>query len=610
MNSTVNNISEITKRVKPLGGKVPDMPIAAIEWNVLVDSLLALLTIESVQQQTSSALLEQRYALREHAHPGAVSFNWLDADLQARIGSGGLNATTQTALSTLTQNVTETRGEVKRLTESNDSLQSAVERFSISDADRAGSVRRLETQFITLADHGPHMERIDGDLRIVNEKLGGVLGLERLLTVNGKPVDLAAMQAAIKAFEDVQKAVGGEDGVLIESRRLERDIRELQDTAGTGTALEARFVALEARLKEALDQRLEQLGHDLETKQTAALQTALDALEARLSERIGNVEKSLTTINKDVEKAVVAVLGPRIDAAVFVTEKNLKERMDDAAGKIRIDFAAADDKLRTDLGKRTDDTDAKIRADFVAADDKLRIDINKRTDDADAKIRADFVAADDKLRTDINKRTDDTDAKIRADFVAADDKLRTDINKRTDDADAKIRADFVAADDKLRIDINKRTDDADAKIRADADLTTKRVDGILTSLQSAFVALSKQAALDLGNAEKRANDRMDAGDAKIRFDLTGDALPTLVANAVRSALANQPEQVRIEVMNQLAALKLDVQLRETMDGMRKDLLQITTTQQVTINSHTDVLGSHTAKLIDHEKRITILQATR
>lgn len=570
--TTPASISQISERVRPLAGKQPTMPIAAHEWNVVIDTLLEVLRLEALQQQTANTLLEQKYALREHAHIGAVAFDWLNADLQSRIGAG-VNAATQAAVSGLTQKFTRTSEDVKRLSDDAGTLQRSIERFAVNDVDRAQAVRSLEAQVLRLADHEPRMTRIDSDLRIVNEKLVKVLDLERrLVDSDGKPIDFAGLESEIRAFDDVREAVSDADGKLIQVRQLQLELNELKDIAGAGSALEQRFLGLEERLTKKMQETLDTRLAGMEARLNAALQSAAEASTLALSaaeSRIGaEVAAADAKVKKDLQDEIAAVR-TGFAAADTALETRVNRRMDDADTRIRTDFAAADAAVETRLNTAVQNANSTGSVALSAAEARL----NKRMDDADVRIRGEFAAAD----TALEARTKVSDAQIRTDLAAADTTLEARVNKRMDDADTRIRTDFAAADTTVRAEFAA----GDTKIRSDFT-------GVAATIRADFIAADSVVA-----------KRVDDTAVKIRSEFA------IVDTAIRKEFAAADAQIRLDFA--AADKAISTTLEEKANAIGGQLELIASAARLGISELKGRADGIDAKITNHEGRIKKLE---
>src|SRR5262245_39926457 len=139
-------IVELVQRVGPLAPKQRGMPIEAEDWNALVDVLRGILSIDRVQEETTQASLDLRFAAKEHEHLGEVTVAWLDPELQARIGQGGASALGQTVAAEIDQKITSLSAEVARLTAAVAELRTAGDRASVAEIDRAKMLREFETR--------------------------------------------------------------------------------------------------------------------------------------------------------------------------------------------------------------------------------------------------------------------------------------------------------------------------------------------------------------------------------------------------------------------------------------------------------------------------------
>jgi hypothetical protein len=113
----LGRIAELTGRLGPLAGKTRGMKIEADEWNALIDVMRGLLEIDRSQEEIVDTALDEKFAAKNHAHPGEVSIDWLDANLQVRLQDAGGSISVRAALSDMDSKVKSLTTEVSRLTE-------------------------------------------------------------------------------------------------------------------------------------------------------------------------------------------------------------------------------------------------------------------------------------------------------------------------------------------------------------------------------------------------------------------------------------------------------------------------------------------------------------
>jgi hypothetical protein len=247
-------ITELATTVAKLGSKSRGMTVSAADWNQLVSVLNALLTIDADQDSDVEGTLSQSYARADHAHDGEVSLSWLDADLQARLSTGGSDPiSTRQAMASLQKSVSELRSEVAELRERVEKQTTRIDLSVTKELERATKLIDFEGRFRGIEGLRATVAGIATTQTAIAKNFNEVLQFRGQLTdtATGALIDVAALRTEVKKLNDIAVGLKGVDSQRF--NELELKLKELQlPSAGgvSGAVLDGRFAEFETRLND------------------------------------------------------------------------------------------------------------------------------------------------------------------------------------------------------------------------------------------------------------------------------------------------------------------------------------------------------------------------
>lgn len=387
--TTVTRIGELEQKLAPLAKKQSGMPIEADDWNALVSTVLSILGIDRIQEDSTRATLTDRFALKEHQHLGAVTIDWLDDDLRTRMGGGGTAVALQQTIDNLQKRVGELSAEVKRLQTTHGQLQQTIDTFSVNDTDRGKAVRTLTDRVDKLGDLGRQVQGLGRDFTTLQAGVTDVRELrKKLLDEAGAPIDFVGIRNDVRALQVLGENLNGVDGKPIRLRDIELQLREVKDVSGVGDGLQVHFTNFAAEVKKDVlttvtaqvsaasetlfSQQKDQISLGVKSAVDAASAAQATAVKGLLTESEGRLTTSLsTTLLKTIRdeqtprfktmEDKLAQVDPRITAAVNALKPELTAAVENTVRpKITTELQAVINRATTDLGTRATATEALV----------------------------------------------------------------------------------------------------------------------------------------------------------------------------------------------------------------------------------------------------------
>ncbi len=235
---TVTRVATIVDGLAPLADATAGEPVRADEWNALVGAVIDLARIALAGAQATNVRLDAHFAAADHEHLGAVGPTWLDATAREQLEGfrGRLDVEQDLALSRRT--VVELSTRVDRLSADVESLRRQL--LSVEDND-LGRLRRLDRVANTveaLSQQDADVREIRSTLHGLRTQVGMALSLRSQLSdVEGNPIDLVAMRAAVNGLSADRARLLDAAGDVVDARRVEQrlallETRETSDAGG------------------------------------------------------------------------------------------------------------------------------------------------------------------------------------------------------------------------------------------------------------------------------------------------------------------------------------------------------------------------------------------
>lgn len=549
-------IAALVDRLIGLGAKRTGMPVAADDWNALVDAVRGVLDVAAAQDAANDPMLDQRFAPADHSHLAEVTNEWLAAELRAAIGTGTAPASVGAVVAT-----TRTAAQLNRLLEETGRLrlvqedqQARIDRAVVGDLDRTKEVTDLR-----------------GKVAAVNDLRGVVNGLEDRL--RGTSADITALNTLRDSLTDAAGApidVGALKTSVTELARLRDNLTDAQGNLVRMTDVLAKID--EQRVNEPggdLDGRFDDLRSELDTRLSEQTATAEDRLRLSADERAEQLRGGLTAqLDSSVAAAQVEV-ERSTDARITVAEQRLDASVaaaaDSVAASLRPELTAL---IRTTVSDGLADVDGRITAAVdaarVAVHDSLSAEL---TAAASAAADARTAAVLDPLRTQVDEMSarlsgldDAVQASVTASLDARLNQLLDDVDTRTaarlDEARAALAQTVSAEVDRV---VESRVGDLDERIGRAVDTRLSDVDGRIDQ---------RVAARTAGLADQvRSEVQVQLGDIDLDGSLRG--LESRLTTSLHADMAAM--ETRLEARRSTTLTELATQLRTENEAGRISL---------------------------------------
>jgi len=516
----LDRIAALMDRLSPLAGKTRGMRIEADDWNSLVETVQGTLQVERAQDQSTQAQIEDRFALKEHDHLGQVTVAWLDADLQARIGSGDSSIATRAALADMDGKITSFGTELGRLSDISATQGRLLDQSQVDELDRSRKLKQFDDRFAGVENLRTLVSGLSNDVNAVKTNVNTVLQLRQSLRdPAGNPLDVAKMRDDITGLQALTENFKGVDGNPLRLRDIEIKLGQVSDAVGTGAAggLDVRIgnavAAAEGRLTTKVDERAAGLKDSFNADITAS--------ENRLRGEL--------TASTDASRAT---LGQSLNDQIGAAEGRINTQVD-----TKIAQSAADSNERI-LAAATSAMDARL----AQIPDQVRAVATSVVNDLRSGLR-------DELTTNLTGSFD-------AQFKALDTKVST----RMDATDARV-SDVQASIPSVvggQLDAFGR----DFETRLNANLDTRIAKASDTLKQDLITIIKGSVADGIGNLDARIASGLDARLA---------TLDDRIGRAVTAATRNLSQDIAAEVGRQIASADIAGQLQTANDALAQQL---------------------------------------
>lgn len=508
-------IAELSDQIVPLGKKARGMRLTADDWNQIVSVVSAMLGIDRAQDDDTESRLDAAYARADHQHPGQVTLEWLDADLQARLASGDGPIAMRQMLAAMQKTVDGLNEQVSQLKDLVEKQQTVIDASASDEIDRRRQLALLETRFASIEDLRVTVGGIATSQTALEKNVKAVLDLRGKLTdAAGKPIDLSALATKVDGLQSLRDSLTGVDGKPLRLKDIQVQMLDLSDKlplAGTGgiagpifdpQILVAANKSLEEKLIADSEARIEMLRSEL----LAADDKVSSTLNVKIDQGLAAAQTSTIAAATDLVKASETRLGTSVTSQVADARKTLAASLRDQA-------------------------DAAVTAGLANVDTRIGSAVDLRVATLGTKLASD-------LDTSISAKTDQ---KIAASTATLGTRLAT------------VETNVAAAQAAIPTQVDKRVADATAALQVRFD---GQIDQKTAALQASLAPIIDQ----------RVNAGVDAGLIKIRgaaSQTVTDALANLdtrIATSVTSATRTLPDQVSSQVKTQLAQANIPGQI--------------------------------------------------
>lgn len=453
----------LSERLLPLRGKRRGDPIQAEDWNTIVQTCLSILQMLQNEEEASRARLEANFARREHQHLGEVSLSWLDPELQQRIG-GAVDAAGRNVVAALEKKVDALSKEVKTLQETNDALESRLDRLTAADVDRTITIRNLGERVETFSDFDVRLERLNTNVSTLSPRIDEVIRLrESLSDEAGNPIRLLDVRADVRRLERLGTQLTGIDGTPVRITDIQQQIRDLRDAAGIGQGLEPRLAVLATDLETRLNTKFEGNVRDLRTTLVADQETRItSSVNVKVNEAVAaqntTINTRMTSLEQSVAQSVSASVLGTVRADLDARGRTIDEKLATVGTLVNSAVAGA----RPEIEKSVRDSVTpvllqEVRTTVGAAETRLndrvtRIDttVNTLNDRIDTRVNAVTGTVRTELLETVDTKVNDARASILSTIPTAardaatqvignlDTRISTAVTATVGDLDARV----------------------------------------------------------------------------------------------------------------------------------------------------------------------------
>jgi hypothetical protein len=545
----LERLQALVDRLTPLAQTRRGELIRADDWNALVGTVL----------EVARAVLAEDAApatVPPHEHPDQVKIAWLDPVLRTQVERGPLADPAASArLADL-----ERRG--ARLTERLDQIQvdatevrNRVTEVTTRDLVRQSEVTSVRRTVEAINDRRDDVQALRQTLQSVERDVATAVSLGARLTVDGQPVDMAAVLQRLRGVEQVRDRLTLPTGALLDAAAVETRLTELTNTLVTQQQLDE---VLRGRTGDIPQEFLDSARGSI----TAGVRQEMDArLDARLAEFRTETNTRLSAIDSIASRAVG-------DALPGVTQSTL--------AAVRPEIAAAAQRVAQDaqasLDRRLAETAAALRGDLTAGLDDARAGVGREVaSQLDARLPAQL----DAIRASVTALRDQTTALVQG--LARQEAAAQTLTARIEDL---ARVDSAARGDLSRTllnDVQARdtalSADVDRRLASQAQATQEQVNAAVAGLQRTLTEQVQRAAADSAAAEARnLATRLRAEMVAVAQDQTAPlqaSVQSLVSAAVADAMRGVPGIVSQEV--RLATANLPQLVQREFTGLQPQL---------------------------------------
>lgn len=558
MADQLSKIGALTEKLAGLGAKTRGMSIEADDWNALVAVLQGILEVDRQQEDQRQAQLAQNFAPLEHEHLGDVTSAWLDADLQAKVGTSSAGTNVLLRLSQIEAQLASINHGMARLSALTDAQQGALDRFAVNDLNRAKSVRDFDARIGTLDGIQTMVGAVTTDLSSIKGNLRTVLELRQTLTgPDGAPLDVAGLQQQVKDLAVLRDNLKGVDGTVLRLSDLELRVRDVENVSGVGTAggLDARIAVaaagVETRLRRDADTRFATLHDQLRAESTERATALKQDVEATLDTRLADAGRTNRAMLDETAGQLRAEANAQTATAIAAAQREQADAtralVAEQVGAVpaQIDAALAGARPGLEQAAR-DAAAAQVSGAIEAALPVVEVRFMDRLSALQTQVQQGQTAAETRLRTELDTALAtmgrDTDTTLSTRFEALQQAVATGVTSQVASAVSGALPGITAS---AHAAIDQRLADLDTRVaRAVADGTRSLPDTVGSEVQlqlarldvggqiaAATTQLTQQFRTELSTAASAQQDRTTTALSAAMTQLRGETTAAVKAGS-------------------------------------------------------------------------------
>jgi chromosome segregation ATPase len=226
-------LSAVIDDLEPIGQMTAGNPLRAGDWNAMVSAVRNLARLIVSREKTTDALLNERYASRDHNHSGQMTLAWFEPGARTLLDEAMSGAVEQRAA------VTELRKEMAALRLEMAALKSQLENVRIQfdglrdeDASRQRELNTLSVRVESLIDVEDNLAELNTRFDDIGASLEEAIAFrEQLVDENGNPIDVAGFGTRINVLENMRNNLRTADGNIVNIREFESALTRLEENA-------------------------------------------------------------------------------------------------------------------------------------------------------------------------------------------------------------------------------------------------------------------------------------------------------------------------------------------------------------------------------------------
>jgi len=363
---TLEILAKVVDEIKPLADRARGAPLRADDWNQLVGAIGDLARLITAREQSTDAVLTERFAARTHTHDGAATLSWFDAptrELIDRATTGSVEQTT--AIKRLDGQISSLAGQIKDLGNKLDGLSARIEGLLDTDVERKNAIERVQLDLEAVRSVEGRVTGIANNLGQLDDSRRQIFEFrDSLRAPTGDPIDIAHLSEGVGKLDDLRSRLELADGQLADLKSIQSQIVRLQrnsDQHGQDLRSSVTDLLHDATIFDGsgLEDRLGTRLRDTVDPRIAALEAGLVRSDTRFTTIEGSLDRSradIATVNDGL-----ATVGTRIDGLGALTGRlsALSDRVtsvETVAAEARVNALPVSD-LRTQLATLTVRTD-------------------------------------------------------------------------------------------------------------------------------------------------------------------------------------------------------------------------------------------------------------
>ena len=226
-------LTEVIDQLAPIGQMTVGSPLRAAHWNSMVDAVRNMARLILSREKTTDALLDERYATRDHGHAGKVGLTWFEPkarDLLEEAMSGGVEQ--RAAVKELKREMTALREDIDALKDQVEKVRVMLDGLRDEDSARQRQLSKLAVRLEGVADVEENLAGLSNRFNDIRTGLDEALAFRSQLTdPDGNPIDVSAIQKRVDGLESMRDNLKTADGEIVNIREIESQLARLEENS-------------------------------------------------------------------------------------------------------------------------------------------------------------------------------------------------------------------------------------------------------------------------------------------------------------------------------------------------------------------------------------------